>query len=139
MLPKGVEVDLRVGNAMALGVEDDSFDVVLSVHGVMFAPDPDVATAELARRCVPEAWSLLPVMDARWLVVSLATMCRGGSAGVVGRSPTDEWGDAEIISPRLRACGLTAEVRDARFRGPFRSVDVAIDLLSFASPPHVTA
>ena len=50
---EGVEVDLRVGNAMALGVEDDSFDVVLSVLGVMFAPDPDVAIAELARAVRP--------------------------------------------------------------------------------------
>jgi SAM-dependent methyltransferase len=136
---EGVDVDLRVGDAMALGVEDDSFDVVLSVLGVMFAPDPDVAVAELARAVRPGGVVAL----ASWMVGGWPSAWRECVAevvpGAVGRSPTDEWGDAETIARRLTANGLTAEVSRRPFSWTFRSVDAAIDLLSSASPPHVTA
>ncbi len=36
-------------DAGALPVEDDAFDVVLSAFGVIFAPDPEQAAAELLR------------------------------------------------------------------------------------------
>jgi 2-polyprenyl-3-methyl-5-hydroxy-6-metoxy-1,4-benzoquinol methylase len=136
---EGVEVDLRVGNAMALEVEADSFDVVLSVLGVIFAPDPDVAIAELARAVRPGGVVAL----ASWMLGGWSSAWRQCLAevvpGAVGRSPTDDWGDAEIVARRLTACGLTAEVSRRPFSWTFRSVDVAIDVLSSASPPHVTA
>lgn len=37
---EGVDVELRVGDADDLDVPDATFDVVLSVMGVIFAPDP---------------------------------------------------------------------------------------------------
>jgi ubiquinone/menaquinone biosynthesis C-methylase UbiE len=136
---EGVEVDLRVGNAMALAVEDDSFDVVLSVLGVMFAPDADVATAELAR--VVRSGGVVAL--ASWMLGGWSSAWRQCVAdvvpGAVGRSPTDEWGDAETIARRLTASGLTAEVSKRPFSWTFRSVDAAVDLLTSASPPHVTA
>jgi SAM-dependent methyltransferase len=45
----GVEVELVEGDAEALPFPDDSFDVVLSTFGVMFAPRHEVAAGELAR------------------------------------------------------------------------------------------
>ena len=45
----GVEVDWVEGDVEALPFEDDSFDVVLSSFGCMFAPRHAVAAAELAR------------------------------------------------------------------------------------------
>ena len=45
----GVAVDWVEGDAEALPFEDDSFDVVLSSFGCMFAPRHAVAAAELAR------------------------------------------------------------------------------------------
>ena len=48
-----VEVDLRVGNAEHLDVPDASFDQVLSVMGVIFAPDHERAVAEMARAARP--------------------------------------------------------------------------------------
>jgi ubiquinone/menaquinone biosynthesis C-methylase UbiE len=48
-LAAGVEVELVQGDAQALPFEDESFDVVLSTFGVMFAPDHARAAGELAR------------------------------------------------------------------------------------------
>src|SRR5262245_12097662 len=46
---EGLSVDLRVADAENLPFEDGAFDLVLSTFGVMFAPQPDVAAAELLR------------------------------------------------------------------------------------------
>src|SRR5688572_26092468 len=48
---EGVRADFRVVDAQALPFPDASFDVVLSVFGVMFAPDQEKAAKELLRVC----------------------------------------------------------------------------------------
>lgn len=48
-----VEIELIEGDAEDLPFEDDSFDRVLSVFGVMFAPRHDLGAAELVRVCRP--------------------------------------------------------------------------------------
>jgi ubiquinone/menaquinone biosynthesis C-methylase UbiE len=50
---EGTPIDFRVGDAQALAYPDAHFDVVLSVFGVMFAPDQERAAAELLRVCRP--------------------------------------------------------------------------------------
>lgn len=50
---EGVTLALYEADAQALPMADGSFDVVLSSFGVMFAPDPLRAAAELARVCRP--------------------------------------------------------------------------------------
>jgi SAM-dependent methyltransferase len=49
----GLEVDLVEGDAEALPYDDDSFDAVISMFGVMFAPDQQRAADELVRVCRP--------------------------------------------------------------------------------------
>lgn len=50
---EGLAVDLREGDAEELPVGDFAFDAVLSVFGVMFAPDQPAAARELVRVCRP--------------------------------------------------------------------------------------
>ena len=50
---EGLTVELREGDAERLPVEDAGFDAVLSVFGVMFAPDQEAAASELLRSCRP--------------------------------------------------------------------------------------
>lgn len=49
----GFDVDFRVADAQALPFQDASFDVVLSVYGVQFAPDQERAASEMLRVCRP--------------------------------------------------------------------------------------
>jgi ubiquinone/menaquinone biosynthesis C-methylase UbiE len=49
----GLEVDFRLADAQSLPFPDDSFDVVLSVYGVQFAPNQKKAADELLRVCRP--------------------------------------------------------------------------------------
>ena len=48
-IAEGVQAQFEDGDAEALPFEDDSFDVVTSVFGAMFAPDQERTAAELAR------------------------------------------------------------------------------------------
>ena len=50
---EALPIDLREGDAEALPFADESFDVVLSTFGVMFAPDQEKAAQELLRVCRP--------------------------------------------------------------------------------------
>ncbi len=50
---EGWQVDFREGDAEDLPFPDDSFDVVLSTIGAMFAPDQEKTASELLRVCRP--------------------------------------------------------------------------------------
>jgi ubiquinone/menaquinone biosynthesis C-methylase UbiE len=50
---EGLRIDFRIGDAQALPFADASFDIVVSVFGVMFAPDHEKAASELLRVCRP--------------------------------------------------------------------------------------
>src|SRR3954471_22542711 len=51
---EGLSVEFRTADAEALPFADNSFDMVVSTFGVMFAPNQDIAAAELLRVCKPE-------------------------------------------------------------------------------------
>ena len=48
-IAEGVQAQFEEGDAEAIPFEDDSFDVVTSVFGAMFAPSQETAVSELAR------------------------------------------------------------------------------------------
>src|SRR5215468_6368341 len=51
--PDAERVAWELGDAQALRFDDASFDAVVSCFAVIFAPDQDAASAELARLCKP--------------------------------------------------------------------------------------
>ncbi len=68
----GVEIPFEVADARSLPYPDASFDIVSSAFGVIFAPEPDRAAAELARVSKPGArlglatWAPDPELQAVW-------------------------------------------------------------------------
>ena len=52
-LAEGHQIQFQVADAEALPFADASFDVVLSIFGVMFTPNQERAASELARVCKP--------------------------------------------------------------------------------------
>ena len=50
---EGLELELVEGDAQALPFADGSFDAVISVVGVMFAPDQARTASEMLRVCRP--------------------------------------------------------------------------------------
>jgi SAM-dependent methyltransferase len=126
------------GDAEALPFADESFDRVLSVFGVMFAPRQKVAAAELARVCRPGG----SVVVANWtpggffghVFASMAAHLPP-AAGV--DSPA-LWGDERHIRKLLGGQLLLAqELRHVDIRPPSR--DAMAALFNHAFGPFVMA
>jgi len=66
---EGVDIRLDLGDAERLPYDDESFDVVSSCFGVIFAPNAEAAAHELARVCRPggrlgmTSWTANPAVD----------------------------------------------------------------------------
>lgn len=67
----------EVGDCESIPYPDNSFDVVLTIYGSMFAPDQERAAAELVRVCKP-----------------------GGRIGMGNWTPTGFWGQAFALAGR---------------------------------------
>ena len=106
----GLDVEWLTADAAALPFEDGSFDLVISVFGVMFAPAE--AAAELARvlrpagRAVITTWRPAgPIADAGAKVAGALKERRPGAMS----PPAPEWGQADSVVELLGRHGLDAE------------------------------
>jgi SAM-dependent methyltransferase len=98
---EGLPIQFDEGDAEALPYPDASFDVVVSMFGVMFAPRPEVAASELARVLKPGGLLAL----ANWNPASFsAKMFKVGSQHVPpppGIPAPVLWGDDATVRSRL--------------------------------------
>jgi SAM-dependent methyltransferase len=123
----GVRAEFRDGDAQALPVPDGAFDAVISVFGVMFAPDQPRAARELLRACRPGG------------TIGLANWMPEGWGGdffraiakhvppPAGLKPPVRWGTEDAIRELLGGgvSGLRCTRRS--FLQYYRSVDHALD------------
>jgi SAM-dependent methyltransferase len=114
------------GDAEKLPYPDASFDAVISMFGVMFAPRPDLSAAELLRVCRPGG------------TIALANWTPGGFVGqmfktIAGHVPPPAgvpspllWGDEAKVRERLGegATELRATTRLIAFEFPFGAAEV---------------
>jgi SAM-dependent methyltransferase len=107
---EGIEATFVVGDVQALPFEDASFDVALSIFGLVFAPDVDRAFAEMMRVLRPEARALF----AAWIPngpidAMVGVFARALAAATGASSPRFAWHDAQAVSDLAARTG--AEVR----------------------------
>jgi SAM-dependent methyltransferase len=101
-LVAGIEIDWHEGDAEELPFSDGTFDVVLSQFGHIFAPRPEVVTAEMLRVLKPGGRIAFSTWPPELLVGRSFTLV--GSylppppAGVY---PPAQWGDPSIVRERL--------------------------------------
>jgi SAM-dependent methyltransferase len=98
----GVKIDWREGDVENLLFDDGAFDVVVSQFGHMFAPRPEVATAEMLRVLKPGgsiAFATWPpeLFTGRMFVIT----ARYAPPPPPGVAPPSHWGDPGIVSQRL--------------------------------------
>lgn len=136
---EGYEVDLRVADAQALPFADDSFDVVLSVYGVQFAPDQQRAADELLRVCRPGGRiGLASPMPAGWSGELFSTHARHAPPPPDVASPL-RWGTDDGVRELLghRTCEVTTDPRPALQY--YRSVAHAVEVFSTWFGPTLSA
>jgi SAM-dependent methyltransferase len=108
-LSLGLDAEFLQGDLLDLPVGDGSADVVLSVFGLIFAPDPARALNEVARAAAPGARVFLsawipagPIND--MLAAMGQVLARVTEAP---RSPRFAWSDAAAVAAVARDAGLT--------------------------------
>lgn len=138
-----LDIELQVGDAEDLVFDDATFDAVVSVMGVIFAPDHARAVAEMARVCrlrgtvaltswAHDGWGV----TWRERVADLLPAPSSGNAPGAGPAPgPDAWGDPDELVRRLAAAGLHAEVHLREFHWSFPSAEACADFfLGYAGP-----
>lgn len=133
-----VTVDLRVGDAQALDLPDEAFDVVMSVMGVIFAPDHAAAARELARVCRPGGRIAITTWASTgWSITWRAKVAHLTPPALAGAPSPDEWGDADVARGRLAAAGLSTKAEQRSFAWRFPSPAAALETFSTAAGPFV--
>jgi len=114
---RGVELSWRVADAEALPFKDNSFDVVLSCVGVMFAPHHQIAADELLRVCKPGGTiGLLSWTPQGFVGQMFGAMKPYAPTPPPGAQPPPLWGDADHVRALLRNRVTDVSARRQRVR-----------------------
>jgi SAM-dependent methyltransferase len=112
-MEEGLRIHFREADAEALPFADDSFDLAVSMFGVMFTPQPSVATAELGRVTKPGGQIAL----ANWTLEGFIGKMFGVFKAHLPPPPAGlpspmEWGNELVVQERLK--GSFSDVRLTR-------------------------
>jgi ubiquinone/menaquinone biosynthesis C-methylase UbiE len=122
-----LDIDFRVADAQALPFPDASFDTVLSVFGVMFAPDQEKAASELLRVCRPGG----AIGLANWMPEDFGQDFFGAHARHVppppGLTPPQRWGTDTGLQELLGAGTRSIESEKRTNRAYMRSMQHAVE------------
>jgi len=118
---EGLNINYREGDAEALPYEDASFDVVVSMYGVMFTPQPERIVDELRRVTKPGGMIALANWTPSGFIGKMFGVFRRHVTPPAGLPSPLLWGDEDIVRDRLRHGfdGLRLARRIARMRYPF--------------------
>ncbi len=97
-----LEADWKEGDAEALPLNDNEFNVVVSQFGHMFAPRPDVAVREMLRVLKPGGTLAFSTWPPELLVGRMfALLGAYAPPPAPGISPPHRWGDTAFVRERL--------------------------------------
>jgi SAM-dependent methyltransferase len=125
------------GDAEALPFENASFDAVISVVGVMFAPDHERAAGELVRVCRPGGTIALASWTPQGFIGGLLKTVGKHVPPPAGVRPPTLWGDEDHLRGLLGADvdALRTERRTYTFR--YRSPEHFVDFFeAYYGPTH---
>jgi len=112
-----VRATLVQGDLEALPFGDDSFDVVISAFGAMFAPDQERTAAELSRVCRPGGRIGLASWTAEGALGQLFRITSSYIPPTPGVPAPTAWGDPRRLRELFGgSAGIRASTRDFVFR-----------------------
>lgn len=132
---EGLKIQFEQGDAEALPYEDNSFDLVMTMFGAMFAPRPDVTASELIRVCKPGG----RIAMANWTPEGFAGqmfMLAGKYLPPPDMPPPVQWGVPEIVRERFgnRVTNLRMNKRMADMAFEYGPAEVVEFFRSYFGP-----
>jgi SAM-dependent methyltransferase len=110
---EGLAARFEVGDAQELPYEDATFDVVLSVFGVIFAPDAQRAFAEIVRVLAPGGRALICAWVPDGTISAMVGTFTRAAAAVTGQAPERfAWHDPAAVGDLAARHGATVSVAD---------------------------
>ena len=109
----GLDITFALGEAAAVPMEDGSVDVLLSVFGVIFAPDPVAAAAEMARVTAAHGRIVLSAWLPSGPVSTLVRMMRETVTAALDAPPSPPpfaWHDHDTLSDLLAPHGFSVDI-----------------------------
>ena len=134
-----LDVEFVAGDAENLPFPDGSFDAVLSIYGVMFAPDHRRAAAELARVCRPGGRIALASWTPDGFIGETFRAFSRHLPPPAGLQPPVRWGDEAYLKDLFgpAAASVRSYRRTAVFR--FRSAEENVDFFRTHYGPTLRA
>jgi SAM-dependent methyltransferase len=134
---EGLNAIFMEGDAEALPFDDASFDVVTSLIGAMFAPQPDLVACELLRVCSPGGtiamgnWTPEGFVGQMFKTFAKFIAPSGMPAPVL-------WGDETVVRERLGrgVSDLTMRRRHYSFTYPFPPAEVVEFFRQYYGPTN---
>jgi len=133
---EGLKIQFDEGDAENLPYEDASFDAVVTMFGVMFAPRPELAAAELIRVCRPKGF----IAMANWTATGFTGKTFKVVANYVAPPPGMPspllWSDEATVRERLSdgISELKMTPRKIFFKYPFSPVEVVEHFRNYFGP-----
>lgn len=136
---EGFDVDFQVADAQELPFADGSFDAVLSVYGVQFAPDQEKAASEMLRVCRPGGKiGLATPLPEGWSGDFFSTHAQYVPPPPGLQSPL-RWGTEEGLHDLLGDGSRSIENEERIALQYYRSVDQAVDVFGTYFGPTIRA
>ena len=123
---RGLEATFLPGEAADMPLEDDSADVVLSVFGVIFAPDPVAAAAEIDRVSAPQARVVLAAWIPGGPISQAVRISRRTMAEILGQPPPSApfpWHEHDALSDLFEPHGFSVSLTEHSLAFGAPSVD----------------
>jgi SAM-dependent methyltransferase len=123
---RGLDATFMLGEAADIPLEDDGADVALSVFGVIFAPDPEAAAAEIDRVTAPAGRVLLAAWIPGGAISQAVRFARQTVAEILGQppaSPPFAWHELESVTGLFEPYGFTASLTEHGLAFGASSVD----------------
>ena len=135
---EGVNVRFDEGDAEALPYQDGAFDLVVSLIGAMFAPQPDRVAAELLRVCRPGGHIVMANWTPEGFIGQMfKTIARHVLPHPLMLSPV-KWGDEGVVHERLGkgASDIQITRRMYPFDYPFPPAEVVEFFRTYYGPAN---
>jgi SAM-dependent methyltransferase len=126
------------GDAEMLPYADDSFDIVISLIGAMFAPRPELVAAELKRVCRPGGKIIMGNWTPSGFVGQMFKTHGKHVPPPALMPPPVKWGDEEVVRERLNdgISHLKLSRHLYPFRYPFSPAEVVEFFRTYYGPSY---
>jgi SAM-dependent methyltransferase len=112
----GLDAAFVTGTAADMPLGDEAADVVISVFGAIFAPDPAAAVAEMARITAPDGRIVLSAWMPEGAIAASTRAVREAITRVLGEPPRlpFAWHDHDALSALFEPHGFEVELDEHR-------------------------